>query len=207
MVLTPGLELTPDQYFAEETQKLQICLHFTAGSTAAGAVATWKADPTQVATAFIVDRDGKAYQCFNPKFWAYHLGVTAGAGNVGHKFDRQAIGIEMVNWGGLTHDEDGYLYPWTKRRLGDYEAMGAVHQLYRGAASWQAFPHPQVVAVRELVHHLCGVFAIPLQLPSPVNRLACDPIFAGNFRGIVGHQQYRADKTDPGPAFPWEALA
>jgi N-acetyl-anhydromuramyl-L-alanine amidase AmpD len=207
MVLKPGLELTPDQYFAKETRKSQICLHFTAGGTAAGAIATWKNDPVQVATAFIVDRNGDTYQCFSPKFWAYHLGVMAGAGNLNHRFDRQAIGIEMVNWGGLTQDKDSYLYPWTKRRLGDFEAMGAVTQLYRGAGIWQAYPQPQLTAVRELVHHLCGAFAIPLQLPAPANRLTYDPKFAGDFRGVVAHQMYHREKTDPGPAFPWESLA
>jgi N-acetyl-anhydromuramyl-L-alanine amidase AmpD len=208
--------LQPTQYFAEETPKNQILMHFTAGSTVAGAIATWNRDPLQVGTAFLVDRDGSIYQAFDPKYWAYHLGVTAAAGNTRHRFDRQSIGIEMINWGRLTQDERGFLYNWQRDparpgrgKLTDTEALGALTlaQPYRGGRFWQAFPPVQLAAVRELVHSLCKSFAIPLQIPAPANRLTCDPRFAGAFRGIVGHQMYLADKTDPGPAFPWESLA
>lgn len=203
--------LDPGQYFAESMPKTQIVLHFTAGGTASGAFETWKRDPVQVATAFIVDKDGKIYQCFNPSYWAYHLGVNVAAGNVYHKFDRQSIGIEMVNWGGLK--EDGFsLNCWPNNyktflcQTTDTDKAYVSPKPWRGFQYWNAYTEAQLASVYDLVHQLCRQFVIPLAIPRPEQQLACDPAFAGSFKGIVGHQMYLGEKTDPGPAFPWEML-
>lgn len=56
--------LAPGQYFAETFPKDLIVLHFTAGSSARSAYDSWRNTPLQVATAYLVDTDGKIYECF-----------------------------------------------------------------------------------------------------------------------------------------------
>jgi N-acetyl-anhydromuramyl-L-alanine amidase AmpD len=99
------LPLSEDQYVKQKTAKTHIILHHTAGSTAAGAMAGWKATPQKIATSFIIDRDGSTFEAFSPDYWASHLGVK------GHSWlEKCSIGIEIVAWGHLTQKVKGGRY-------------------------------------------------------------------------------------------------
>ncbi len=86
------------QYFAEEFPKKQIYLHHTVGGTAKSTFDWWNGTPDRVGTAFIIDRDGTIYQVFDPKYWAFHLGLTTSNNLITNK---SSIGIEIANWGAL----------------------------------------------------------------------------------------------------------
>ena len=50
-------------------------------------------------------------------------------------------------------------------------------------------------------------FAIPKRLPALAQRTVADPAgYFKDFSGIASHQNFRADKFDVGPAFPWDSI-
>jgi len=58
-----------------------------------------------------------------------------------------------------------------------------------------------------LVQMLRQRFVIPKRLPAAAQRTVADPAgYFKDFSGIASHQNFRADKFDVGPAFPWDAI-
>jgi N-acetyl-anhydromuramyl-L-alanine amidase AmpD len=206
--------LPPKEYFTEATRKDLIVLHFTAGTTARSAFDTWRRDPQHVATAYVVDMDGTIYEVFPPSMWAHHLGVKG----TSHVHDRRSIGIEIANVGPLQVAADNSsILNWWPRRSKNHpefttrycrrdETERYVQADYRGKQHFASFPHEQVDAVAALVHHLCDRFAIPSTLTPPARRYECDVNAFAGYRGVCTHANFRPDKWDIGPAFPWERL-
>jgi N-acetyl-anhydromuramyl-L-alanine amidase AmpD len=198
--------LPPSQYCVESTRKDLLVLHFTAGSSASSAVNSWLANPSRVATAYVVDVDGTIYETFPPSNWAWHLGVTDQA------HERRSIGIEIANVGPLEPDahDPAQLNWWPREWREPYcrrdEAGRYVEQLYRGKRYFAAFPDRQVEAVGGLARHLCERFDIPKVIPLAAGRLDADPAAFAGFRGIATHANFRADKWDVCPAFDWARL-
>ena len=81
-----------------------------------------------------------------------------------------------------------------------------VETTYRGKQQFAAFPAVQVDAVAALVREVCDKFSIPRELPVQGRRFECDvPTFA-SYKGVCSHANFRRDKWDIGPAFPWDRL-
>jgi hypothetical protein len=78
---------------------------------------------------------------------------------------------------------------------------------YRGKSHFALFPDTQVDAVATLVRGLCERFAIRPTLPPDRLRFECDPPTFASYQGVCSHANFRTDKWDIGPAFPWERLA
>ena len=95
--------LPAGQFISEEAEKDLVVLHFTAGSNAQGAFSEWTNTPARVATPYIVETDGTIYELFDPKCWAYHLGLE-GANFQNGKHDRRSVPIEIVGVGPLRLD-------------------------------------------------------------------------------------------------------
>ena len=209
------LALAAKEFFAEITRKDLVVLHFTAGRSAKSAFETWRNDPQHIATAFIVDVDGTIHEVFPPSCWAAHLGVK-GTRNL---HDRRSIGIEIVNAGPLqpSADDRATLNWWppkakgaagfTTKFCGLDETDRYVAAEYRGKSHFASFPDAQVDAVAALVRALCGQFSIPLTLPPLDRRFDCDVNAFATYRGVCTHANFRLDKWDIGPAFPWDRLA
>ena len=201
------LSLAAGQFFSEEFPKDLLVLHFTAGQSARSAYDTWRGTPLQVATAYVVETDGFIYECFSPRAWAYHLGVT-GAASANWKHDKRSIGIEIANPGPLVLDNTNpqQLNWWP----GDFTAKWCtlaettkyVAAPYRGFSYFAAFPTVQSDAVIALVDHLCQAFSIPKALAPAAQQPEFDMTFFNTFKGIATHQNFRKDKADIGPAFP-----
>jgi LysM repeat protein len=206
-------------YYPQAAPKDLIVLHFTAGGSVAGAFAAWSATPSKVATAYIVDTDGTIYEVFPPQCWAYHLGLRGSAFQNGTQ-DRRAIAIEMVNVGPLRPDprNAGQLNFWAPSdpRTGRptfgtpfcqmAETERFVKTVYRGEQYYAAFPQGQVKSVAKLVRALANEFRIPMVLPPEERRDLCDVAYFSAFKGIASHQNFREDKFDVGPAYPWSSL-
>jgi N-acetyl-anhydromuramyl-L-alanine amidase AmpD len=206
--------LPPEEYVDRVEKKNLIVLHFTASSTAQSVYNSWMArvngKPYRVATAYVVDRDGQIYEFFPPERWAWHLGMTANNPNSVH--DRRAVGIEIVNVGPLKEDKvrknqlnwwwKDFQTPWCLKD----EVNSYTEASYRGYRYFATFPEVQVNAVRDLVHAICERFDIPRTLPPKKKLAEFDPVFFGNFQGIASHQNFRADKSDIGPAWNWDSL-
>ena len=199
--------LAPGQFFAQEFPKDLLVLHFTAGQSARSAYDTWRATPLQVATAYIVDTDGTIYECFSPRAWAYHLGVT-GTASANWKHDKRSIGIEIANPGPLVIDKanpqqlNWWPADFSTKWCTLAETTKYVAVPYRGFSHFAAVPSCQTDAVTALVDHLCHTFSIPKVLPAVAQQTEFDMSFFNAFKGIATHQNFRKDKSEIGPAFP-----
>jgi N-acetyl-anhydromuramyl-L-alanine amidase AmpD len=77
---------------------------------------------------------------------------------------------------------------------------------YRGKSHFARYPDAQVDAVAALVRELCEKFSIPATLPALAGRFDCDVNGFAGYKGICSHANFRQDKWDIGPAFPWDRL-
>lgn len=200
--------LPSNKYFQEADHKDMIMLHFTAGSSVDGAFNSWLHQDIKIGTPYIVDKDGTVYEIFDPKYWAYHLGVT-GPKAQNHKHDKRSVPIEIINMGSLKLVGDT-LYSWPNNYKQKFcnisETNKFVKANYRGFDYYEAFAEPQKVAVVELVKHISETFSIPVILPPVEKQDKFDLDFFDNWKGVASHQNFRNDKTDIGPAFSWDLL-
>ena len=200
--------LPENKYFHDLVPKNMIMLHFTAGSRVDGAFASWMQQSINIGTPYVLDTDGTVYEIFDPKYWAYHLGVT-GPKAQNHKHDKRSVPIETVNMGPLKLKGDT-LYAWP----GDYsqkfcnvsETDKYVKKSYRGFDYYAAFPEVQKTALVELVKFIGTTFNIPLTLPPDEKKTAFDLDYFDNWKGVASHQNFRPDKFDIGPAWDWSLL-
>lgn len=208
--------LTLDQYMPEPQKKDLIVLHYTAGSSVAGAYASWttpvKGKQQKIATAYVVDLNGTIYEMFPPNAWAYHLGIEPPQNNPQWIHDRRSIGIEIVNPGPLKIDKnDPKRLNWYPLNFGARwcnldEKNKYLQAGYNGFDYWASFPDDQAAAVRDLVADLCRRFQISTATPPPDKRAVFDPAYFSSFKGVASHQNFRRDKSDIGPAWDWKML-
>jgi N-acetyl-anhydromuramyl-L-alanine amidase AmpD len=200
--------LPKSHYFETITKKDLIVLHFTAGRTAVSAFDSWRKTGGRIATSYVVDVDGAVYELFDPRAWAYHLGIKGASG----RHDRRSIGIEIANVGPLKPSPEDpavlnwWPREWTTRFCSIDENEKYVRRPYRGIEYFAAFPEKQAESTASLVHDLCERFEIPRLLPDKSRRTECDMPFFSKHKGIATHSNFRPDKWDIGPAFNWDIL-
>ena len=200
VMVNRSLRLSPNQYYQARHTKDLIVLHHTAGGSVGSTFSWWQRTPQHIATAFIVERDGMIYEVFDPREWAYHLGLKGTRGAV----DRRSIGIEIASEGGLKEAE-GQLYKFDRisngtRFTGEAYDHG---RAWRGYRHFAAYTPEQISSVVVLTNHLLEQFDIARQTPK--NHLDFDQNLLG-FRGVVGHHHLRVDKSDLHPGFDWQTL-
>lgn len=204
--------LLPSKYNPTAQAKERIVLHFTAGTTVSGAFATFASNKDRVATPYIVDRDGTVYELFDPDCWAWSLGLQGLAKQERQQIEKTCIAIELVNVGPLVRRGEKLCW-WPPHNQFTTEYCSASdHELWEPCGKWRGYEafatytQPQIDATAELVEQLCRRFNIPKQIPPPNRRMAADVEHFRRWRGICSHQNFRADKSDIGPAFDWERL-
>jgi len=184
MKIDQSLRLPADEYKNEVTKKKLIVLHHTAGASATSTFEWWLTDPKPIGTAYIVARDGRIHEVFDPKYWAYHLGYSV------RKDERRSIGIELACEGALL-ERGGELYCFDRvseqtRFTGESFDLGSP---WRGYRYFAAYAEAQLAATIELVSDL----RLRFNVPPAVLRTALTgvpSIFHANhrlFNGIVGH--------------------
>ncbi len=201
LVVDTTLRLSPREYVQQRFPKDLIVLHHTAGGTAKSTFQWWESSQGRIATAYIVERDGTIYEVFDPREWAFHLGIAGTNGAI----DKRSIGIEIACEGGLLKHSDSVLYAFDKisdrcRFKGDAYDHGKKWRSYQHYAAYTA---PQLESVTHLVDHLCGTFAIPRKTPRDHDAYSKGLY---SFTGVVGHHHLRKDKTDLHPGFDWAGL-
>lgn len=155
-----------------------IVIHYTAGGSVESAVSTFTDPAKQVSAHFIIGRNGAVTQLVPLDTVAWHAGASSWRGST--NVNNRSIGIELVNWGLLTH-ENGIWCSWSKTKVPDSQVkvVGGYH--------WQTYTESQIKACIDVVRYIQKVY------PN------CE---------IVGHSQISPGrKQDPGPAFPMERLA
>lgn len=194
------------QYISEDTNKIQIYLHHTAGnSNPYGVYKDWETNPERIATCVTIGglpnktstyKDGQIVQGYPSKYWAYHLGLresTFHNFNLPYKsLDRISIGIEICSWGQVTR-KDGKFYSWAHTVVPD-ENVIELKTPFRGFKYFHNYTDAQIVSVEKLLRYWGQKYSIPLTYH--------DDIFDVNTRalrgapGIFTHCSVRYDKVD-----------
>ena len=164
-----------DQYIREETPKKQFYIHHTAGGPDPFSVVNWwKSTPARVATHFIIGgqpfngsqwADGDLVQCYNTKYWAYHLGLKSQhlAVSPNHltstELNSESITVEICNWGPVDYNEDAqrfetieHNYPVAFKNVIEYPRR------YRGYRYYQKYTDAQLETLRDLLRYVCKHF-------------------------------------------------
>jgi N-acetylmuramoyl-L-alanine amidase len=162
-----------------------VVLHYTAGRSLESSVQSLRTQkPKGNASAHIVlGRDGRIVQLapFNQVTW--HAGVSQWNGLVG--LNHHAIGIEMDN-AGLLHREGERFVAWFGKAYPENEVVVAAHRNGGGLQPWHAFTEAQIERALELCELLVAHYAL---------------------EDVLGHEDIAPGrKSDPGPAFPLEAV-
>lgn len=198
--------LNKDQYYPRGYDKTQIWLHHTAGTTAEGAMDWWNQTPDHVGTAYVIDRDGTIYECFNPESWAYHLGRI----DDDNYSEKHGVGIEIVAAGQLYERPDGKvlfypLYPnKSAQKVIPENEVVRLKKKWRGHYLYHEYNDKQLLSLSWLVALLMERFNIPLQkdFKKMYEYDETDKVIKGK-PGIYCHSTVRKDKTDmvPQPKF------
>lgn len=192
-----ALRLPPAQYIAEATTKTGIVLHHTVGGTAKSTVDYWKSTTDRIATAFIIERDGTVYQCFDPHYWAYQIGM--GSNDVDNK---RFIGIEMASAGAVVQKRGKFYDTFNNAVKPEHVYDNGTP--YRGFRYFAAYNEAQIAAQIELIEYLLKLFpTIPRHTPQ--DHTGYLPSWK-NFGGIVSHTHLRTDKSDVHPGYDWSRL-
>ncbi len=177
-----------------------IVLHFTASGTSAGTISWFKNPQSRVSAHYVLDKDGKIFQLVKDGDTAWHAGLP---GNLTRddiiRPNPRAIGIEIVNWGRLTKQDNRY-YNWLGK-----EHLGEVVEI--GGSYWEPYTEAQYESLIELVAYLCKRYNVPARYPpmGPGTYYARAQDLA-EFKGILGHSAINKEKSDPGPHFDWDRL-
>lgn len=203
--------LSEGQYVNEETKKLQIVLHHTAGnSSAPGTIKMWNADDRgRIATCVVISGkglskdtyDGEIAQAFSSKKWAYHLGIKPDVFRANalpyRSLDPLAIGIEICNWGPLTLKNDGKFYNYVDRIV-PKDQVCTLDKAYKGYTYYHAYTDAQIESVKQLLIYWSKIHGISLKYNEKdmwevsKNALSAVP-------GVYTHNSYRRDKSDISP--------
>lgn len=188
------IPLKENQYYQGVYEKKYIFLHHTAGGSAASSIAHWANTPEHIATPYIIDRDGTIFETYDPKFWAYHLGVKGNS-----QIEKQSIGIEICSYGALTEKAGKWVTYTGKEILKENTCQ--LDTAFRGYQVWEAYTHAQIAALKELLPYLISRFKIKVQPDRKnfweyKNPATLEP-------GIYSHTTVRKDKID---IFPQKEL-
>jgi len=199
--------LSENQYVKEETKKVQIVLHHTAGnSSGVATIKNWNSDDRgRIATCVTISGkglskdtfDGEICQAFLSKHWAYHLGLQQDvfrANKVPYQsLDKISIGVEICNWGPL-EKRDGKFYNYVDREI-SADQVCELEQPYKGHKFYHAYTDAQIESTRQLLLYWNKIYNIPLDYNDAdmwnisVNALKAVP-------GVYTHNSYRKDKAD-----------
>jgi N-acetyl-anhydromuramyl-L-alanine amidase AmpD len=198
------VDFPKDQYYQEEFTKKIIVLHHTvSGKGAQNDIEYWEGTPEKVATAMVVDWQGKMYQLFSSKFWAHHLGTTAANNRI---LNQQSIGIEIDSWGGLVQNGSHWYPAKWDAQLGKNVANLNVKSIdnvqvydtaFRGFYGFEKYSDAQIEAVRQLLVYWGGRYNIPLNYNDTMFGISLEAL-AGK-SGVWSHTSYRLDKSDVHP--------
>jgi N-acetylmuramoyl-L-alanine amidase len=160
-----------------------LVMHYTAGSSAEGAVA-WLCNPAARAAAhLVIGRDGGITQLAAFNRIAWHAGQSQWAGRSG--LNGFSIGIELDNAGKLEQVGKRWISSVSKREYSPDEVLVANHKNDRPGTppcGWHEYSEVQLDAASEVGVLLMQKYAL---------------------LDVLGHEDIAPGrKADPGPAFP-----
>lgn len=188
--ITGGYTLKSGQYYPDAFKKERIILHHTAGGTAKSSIDWWNKTSERVGTAYVIDRDGTIYEAFNPKYWAYALGINSAAA------ERKSIQIELANRGWLSKKGSKFYY----EAGGKYYEVTTPVQIYkqphRGHLYFEAYTDAQISALIFLIDKLNKEFNLGIK-GSNIEKFWYNA--PSSAKKIISHTTVRKDKSDIHP--------
>lgn len=160
-----------------------VVIHYTAGGTYGSSV-NWLTNKDAKASAhLVIGRKGEIAQLLPFNISAWHAGRSQWNGRSG--LNKFSIGIEIANAGILVKRASGYFTSFGKK-IDDENVVLATHKNQNEEKAWEGYTQQQL----EVVEAIC----IALKNTYNINE-------------IVGHDDIAPKrKTDPGPAYPLQAL-
>lgn len=208
-VLSPvdAKDIMPDaQYVKELTAKKRIVLHHTAGGHRPDyTIQGWETDPERIATAFVVGGksttngdaafDGKTYQAFNTDFWAWHLGAKGTNG----VYDKDSVGVEICNYGGLTPLKNGTFLNYVKKPV-PADQVCDLGYVWRGYRYYHAYTDAQIAELAEIIKYLHDVHKMKFEKGRVFTVADFETDIVKFSKHTVNfHVNFRADKNDMSP--------
>lgn len=190
--------LTNGQYQVEEYTKKSIFLHHTIGLSTKSAWRWWNHTPDRVGTPYIIDLDGVITECFDPRYWAWHLGVK-GDDNF---HEKHSINIELVSGGPLRMVGDEFrFYPiWPNKTHFTVIPPSGVTKLkepWRGHEYYHKYTTKQMKALNDLLMLLYQDFpSIGYEQDSKTFFEYNPSVLNKHIGGIWSHSTVRKDKND-----------
>ncbi len=158
-----------------------LVIHYTAGSSAKGAIDSL-IDPRAKASAhLVIGRDGAITQLVAFDHVAWHAGRSRWHGLEG--LNAHSIGIELDNPGALTRMGDAWV-AWFGRRYGSKDVLVAAHKNETFERGWHRYAQRQIQAAIDVSRVLVEKY---------------------DLFDVVGHDDIAPGrKLDPGPTFPMD---
>jgi len=192
-----------NQYYKEKTLKKGIVLHHTvSGNSVAGDINWWKSNPEHVATPVIIDRKGGVNRLFSSQYWAHHLGIKRiyfkhfGLPALNTKRNKEFIGVELDNWGGLVKKNNRY-YSYTGSEV-DSKNVVFYKNEFRGYHYFEKYTAPQLKALKSLLIYWGEYYNIPLKYKGNIMFKYNERALSGE-SGVWAHVSFRPDKSDVHP--------
>ena len=196
--------LTNGQYVSTIYEKLSQFLHHTVSTNAMSTWRWWNSTPTRVGTAQIIDRDGSIWECFDPKYYAWHLGVVGDD----DWHERHSINIEIVGAGPLRYEEGEFrFYPLWPNKLRftviPEDEVYTFDKPWKGFKHWHLYTEDQLESLKWLIGR--NVLDFPsLRLDNDIDDIFDfnQDILNNHTPGLWTHNTVRKDKSDPFPYPP-----
>lgn len=140
-------------------------------------------------TPFTVDKDGKIYKHYDPKYMSAIMGNKA--------VDMKNIYISLVNMGWLK-ENDGKFYNW----IGDEFEDTPFRCEWRSKYFWDPYTKEQIDSVIELCSYLCNEHGIPFSC------MRSNTIFnyASDFEGVTYKSNHGSMFTDINPSWDFKGF-
>jgi len=197
--------LSNGQYLTAEFEKFSQFLHHTESTTAMSAWRWWNSTPARVGTPQMIERDGVIMECFDPKMWAYHLGIT-GDDNWNEK---HSVNIELVSAGHLHYEEKEFrFYPlWpnkTRYTVIPEEEVYIFSKPWRGQKYFHNYTEDQLESLKWLIGRNALDFPT-IEISNDIESIfEYNPkVIKDHLPGLWAHCTVRENKDD---VFPYPPL-
>jgi len=183
-MIIPDIRFIPTKNRGAKITPSIIVIHYTAGGNAEGAISTFL--NAGVSAHFVIGRDGAVTQMVDTDVAAWHAGVSSWKGR--RELNQWSIGIELVNWGPLTKNDNKEYISWAKTVIPENEIFRGKHKNPKCKYEyWQSYTEKQISAlcrITSILHKHYGILE------------------------VVGHEDVSPErKIDPGPAFLfWDCI-
>jgi len=220
VTITSGIDLTFGNgvlmYYPQETKKLQLYLHHTAGnpsgdkSTVTNTIRNTWAPQGHVATHYIIQGSGFTEYVFDEKYWSNHLASSLQKTNL----DKISLSVEIGAYGFVELNGKGQYINWAGGVVATNEVTAAVNKYlkpspYRGYSYFQKYTDAQITALENLIVRwkkahpgITWEFDFDEMFPpskdetvTGVGRTLSQKALAG-VSGVYSHCSVRTDKVD-----------